>query len=117
MRSNSCSLNAPAAISLSFNRLIGHFSFHASISSLARYPGTGYRAKDEIEAWKEKCPIKRLKERLIAAGAFSEQEFERIRDAVYADLNAIAARAEAAPLPAKKVDLDGIFAVAEMANG
>jgi pyruvate dehydrogenase E1 component alpha subunit len=80
-------------------------------------PGTGYRAKDEIEAWKEKCPIKRLKERLIAAGAFSEQEFERIRDAVYADLNAIAARAEAAPLPAKKVDLDGIFAVAEVANG
>src|SRR5678809_48733 len=41
-------------------------------------PGTGYRPKQEIEAWKLKCPIKRLSEKLIEAGQLSAQEFQNL---------------------------------------
>jgi acetoin:2,6-dichlorophenolindophenol oxidoreductase subunit alpha len=80
-------------------------------------PGTGYRSKEEIEAWKQKCPIKRLKEKLIQEGNFTEQEFDKMSGAVYAELDEIAKRAEAAPLPKKEVDLSSIYATTEAAHG
>jgi len=80
-------------------------------------PGTGYRPKEEIEAWKQKCPIKRVKEKLIAEGQLTEREFEKMNADVYAELNEIAKRAEAAPLPKKEVDLNSIYAAAEVRHG
>jgi acetoin:2,6-dichlorophenolindophenol oxidoreductase subunit alpha len=80
-------------------------------------PGTGYRSKEEIEAWKQKCPIKRLKEQLIREGRFTEQEFTRMAETVYAELEAVAKRAEAAPLPKKEVDLNSVYATSEGAHG
>ncbi|HUR72558.1 MAG TPA: thiamine pyrophosphate-dependent dehydrogenase E1 component subunit alpha, partial [Candidatus Limnocylindrales bacterium] len=41
-------------------------------------PGTAYRTKEEIESWKQKCPIKRLKEKFIAAGDLTEVEFQKM---------------------------------------
>jgi len=80
-------------------------------------PGTGYRSKEEIEAWKQRCPIKRLREKLIQAGQLNAQDGQKLTHSVYAELNAVAERAEAAPLPNKEVDLASIFATAEVANG
>lgn len=65
----------------------------------------------------KKCPIKRLKERLIAGGRLSEREFEKLSSSVYAELEEIAKRAEAAALPKKEVDLASIYAPAEVAHG
>jgi pyruvate dehydrogenase E1 component alpha subunit len=80
-------------------------------------PGTGYRTKEEIEAWKQKCPIKQLKERLIQEGALTEQEFADTTSRIAAELEEIAKRAEAAPLPQKRVDLNSVFASGEAAHG
>ena len=80
-------------------------------------PGTGYRSKEEIEAWKQKCPIKRLKEKLIKEGRLSDQEFDKMSAEVYAELDEIAKRAEAAPLPKKEIDLSSIYATTEAAHG
>jgi TPP-dependent pyruvate/acetoin dehydrogenase alpha subunit len=80
-------------------------------------PGTGYRAKEEIEAWKQKCPVKRLKEKLIQEGNLTEQEFARMSETVYAELEAVARRAEASPLPQKEIDLNDIYAGSEVAHG
>ena len=41
-------------------------------------PGTAYRTREEVEAWKARCPIKRLRERLLAAGIASEEELARL---------------------------------------
>jgi acetoin:2,6-dichlorophenolindophenol oxidoreductase subunit alpha len=79
-------------------------------------PGTGYRSKDEIEAWKQKCPIKRLKEKLIQEGKLTEREFDKMSADVYAELDEVGKRAEAAPLPKKEVDLSSIYAT-EAAHG
>jgi TPP-dependent pyruvate/acetoin dehydrogenase alpha subunit len=80
-------------------------------------PGTGYRSKEEVEAWKQKCPIKRLKEKLIQEGNLTEQEFTTMSEKVYAELDEVAKRAEAAPLPKKAVDLDAIYAASVVTHG
>jgi len=80
-------------------------------------PGTGYRTKEEIEAWKQKCPIKRLKERLVQEGHLTEEEFGAMSANAYAELDEVAKRAEAAPLPKKAVDLNSIYATPEVARG
>ena len=80
-------------------------------------PGTAYRSKEEIESWKQKCPIKRLKEKLIQGGSLTEQEFEKIAATVYAELDVVAQRAEAAPLPKKEVNLGSIYAATEAGHG
>jgi len=80
-------------------------------------PGTAYRSKEEIESWKQKCPIKRLKEKLMQEGHLTEQEFTRMSEAVYAELEEVARRAEAAPLPKKAFDLNSVYAGKEVAHG
>jgi acetoin:2,6-dichlorophenolindophenol oxidoreductase subunit alpha len=80
-------------------------------------PGTGYRSKEEIEAWKEKCPIKRSKERLLQQGSLTEEEFAAMTTAAYAEIAAVAERAEAAPLPRKEVDLNSVYAITEVGHG
>lgn len=40
-------------------------------------PGTAYRSKEEVEAWKEKCPIKRQRRRLLGMGV-REEDLHRI---------------------------------------
>jgi TPP-dependent pyruvate/acetoin dehydrogenase alpha subunit len=80
-------------------------------------PGTGYRAREEIEQWKQRCPIKRLKEKLNGEGNLTEAEFEMLSASVYAELNEVAAKAQASPLPPKEVELDSVFATADLGTG
>jgi pyruvate dehydrogenase E1 component alpha subunit len=80
-------------------------------------PGTGYRSREEIEIWKQRCPIKRLKQQLINARSLSDEEFGGMEAAVYARLADVAERAEAAPLPKKEVDLKAIYASSEVSRG
>ncbi len=80
-------------------------------------PGTAYRSKAEIEAWKQKCPIKRLKEELVQAANLTEEDFNRMAKEIYADLDEIARRAEAAPLPKREVDVNSVYATNEVTHG
>jgi hypothetical protein len=51
------------------------------------------------------------------AGQLNAQEFKKINDAIYSEVELVAKRAEAAPLPKKEVDLGSIFAAVEVADG
>ncbi len=73
-------------------------------------PGLGYRTREEVESWKQRCPIKRLKERLLKAGELCLEEFERMSKEVYTELDEVAAKAQAAPMPPKEFDLGSVFA-------
>jgi pyruvate dehydrogenase E1 component alpha subunit len=42
-------------------------------------PGTGYRTKDEVEAWKGRCPIKALREKLLSSKLAEDRDFEQIQ--------------------------------------
>jgi len=45
-----------------------------------------YRTQEEINAWKEKGPIRRFAARLVEEGAATEEEVEAIRKQAYADI-------------------------------
>ena len=46
------------------------------------YAYGGYRPKEEVDAWKKKCPIKRLGAYLVKEGICTKKEIEEIRAAV-----------------------------------
>ncbi len=48
------------------------------ISGHSKSDGNLYRTKDEINAWKEKCPIKRWKAELVAEGIATQEEIEAL---------------------------------------
>jgi len=80
-------------------------------------PGVGYRAKEEVEQWKQRCPIKRLKEGLLAEGNLKAEEFERLSAAVYAEMDAVALKAQAAPLPSSESEAQSVFAPPGVSRG
>jgi len=80
-------------------------------------PGVGYRTKEEVEKWKQRCPIKKQREKLMGEGSLTSEEFEKMSAAVYTELDEIAAKVQASPLPAKEFDLGSVFAKSEVAHG
>ncbi|HID87336.1 MAG TPA: thiamine pyrophosphate-dependent dehydrogenase E1 component subunit alpha, partial [Anaerolineae bacterium] len=54
-----------------------------------------YRTREEIEAWKKKCPIKRFRTLLIEEGILSEEEADQIEREAYAAIDAAVEFAEA----------------------
>ncbi|MCX7614595.1 MAG: thiamine pyrophosphate-dependent dehydrogenase E1 component subunit alpha [Clostridiales bacterium] len=48
------------------------------ISGHSKSDGNLYRTKEEIASWKEKCPIKRWKEKLIENGVCTQEEIDAV---------------------------------------
>lgn len=69
-----------------------------------------YRTQEEIEAWKEKCPIQRFRARLIKEGELTEEQAERIEQEAYAAIDAAVAFAEASPEPTVETIEEGVYA-------
>jgi pyruvate dehydrogenase E1 component alpha subunit len=58
-----------------------------------------YRTKQEIEEWKKRCPIKRMRERLVSEGTFTAEELDAIDAQALADVEAAVRFAESSPSP------------------
>jgi pyruvate dehydrogenase E1 component alpha subunit len=69
-----------------------------------------YRTKEEIEAWKQKCPIKRFRARLIEEGVLTEDAAEQVQQEACAAIDAAVAFAEASPEPALETIEEGVYA-------
>lgn len=69
-----------------------------------------YRTREEIEAWKKKCPIQRFRQQLIASGELTAEEADRIREQAYAAIEAAVAFAEASPEPDLSTIEEGVYA-------
>ena len=67
------------------------------------------RPKEEIEAWKEKCPIVFLERRLIEAGIVTEQELAEINSQVMEQIEDAVRYAAESPLPKPEDALEDIF--------
>jgi pyruvate dehydrogenase E1 component alpha subunit len=61
--------------------------------------GIRYRTKEEIEEWKEKCPIKRLTTQLIDNGHITEKQLQEIDDQILSDIQDAIAFAEQSEFP------------------
>jgi pyruvate dehydrogenase E1 component alpha subunit len=69
-----------------------------------------YRTQEEIEAWKQKCPIERFRVLLIEEGTLTEEEADGIENDASAAIDAAVAFAEASPEPAIEGIEEGVYA-------
>ncbi len=69
-----------------------------------------YRTQEEIDAWKEKCPIARFRELLIAQDELTEAEADEIERRARADIDTAVAFAEASPEPDLSTIEEGVYA-------
>jgi 2-oxoisovalerate dehydrogenase E1 component len=73
-------------------------------------PGMGYRTKEEVQAWKERCPIQGLRSRAIASGLVTEEEFRQIDSETTAMVKAAEEFARNSPEPTTETVMDHVFA-------
>jgi pyruvate dehydrogenase E1 component alpha subunit len=58
-----------------------------------------YRTEEDIELWKDRDAIETFKNRLVEAGAVTQDEFEEMRDEIEAEIEEAAERAKDAEYP------------------
>ena len=68
-----------------------------------------WRRAGELEAWQERCPIDRLRRKLIAANVVSESELARIDQQAEQEMEEAAAFARESPLPDPETALDYVY--------
>jgi TPP-dependent pyruvate/acetoin dehydrogenase alpha subunit len=71
-----------------------------------------YRSKEEIEAWRKRCPIKRMKESLLAEKLFSSGELEAIEAKAERIIREALEFAEASPEPGLETATEDVYAEA-----
>ncbi|MBI3320389.1 MAG: thiamine pyrophosphate-dependent dehydrogenase E1 component subunit alpha [Candidatus Omnitrophica bacterium] len=59
----------------------------------------GYRTKAEVDAWKARCPIRRLEDRLLADGVLTPPDIEQLTRRIEAEFAEALAFAKASPFP------------------
>lgn len=59
----------------------------------------GYRTREEVEAWRARCPIKRLAKHMTESGLARQDELDRIAAEIADEVAAARAFAEASPWP------------------
>ena len=70
----------------------------------------GYRTRDEVEAWKARCPIARWRDRLLAAGGVAASDLDCIDQEVAALVKEAAEFAEASPWPDPATAMRHVYA-------
>jgi acetoin:2,6-dichlorophenolindophenol oxidoreductase subunit alpha len=71
-------------------------------------PGTAYREKEEVEAWKEKCPIKALKNKMLAKGV-KDDYFSTVNEAVQMEVDEATEWAKNSPFPEPEEAMEDLF--------
>lgn len=91
--------NGPAMVVQHTYRISGH----------SKSDGNLYRTKEEINAWKEKCPIKAFRAYLLEHG-FAAEELDEIVSQAAAEIDAAEAFAKSSPEPTKDDLLSNVYA-------
>jgi TPP-dependent pyruvate/acetoin dehydrogenase alpha subunit len=73
-------------------------------------PGTSYRPKEEIEEWKKKDPIKRLRQQMVANKMATDAELDEIENDVLRELDEAVKFAQESPEPTPEEALEDIYA-------
>jgi len=72
-------------------------------------PGTSYRSKEEIAAWKARDPIQKLRKETVGSKLAEEKEFKAIDVEVHQLIEDAAAFAFSSPQPGAETALDHVF--------
>lgn len=71
--------------------------------------GLLYRSRKEMDDWREKDPIRRLKEILISEKSITDKDFENMQKELEADLNEAIKFAESSPFPPVSALYDNVY--------
>lgn len=71
------------------------------------------RPKEEIEAWKEKCPVKQFRAYLLSEGIASEEEIQEIEVSVKAEVANAIKFAEECPYPPSDILATNVYSTEE----
>jgi pyruvate dehydrogenase E1 component alpha subunit len=74
------------------------------------YQGTRYRSKEEINGWMAKCPIKRLRARIVRQKLASKKEMERLENGARERIEEAFVYANRSAFPSGEEALDDLFA-------
>jgi pyruvate dehydrogenase E1 component alpha subunit len=85
----------PSIVEAMTYRLLGHMTADTFFLG-------GYRPKEEVEAWQAKCPIRRLREKLLRTGVASEADLAAIENAAAQEIEAAERFATDSPYPTKE---------------
>ena len=89
----------PTLIECKTYRWLGHWTGDPQV----------YRSREEVEEWKQKDPIKRYREKLIAQGLFTAEELDAIEAAAQKEADNAAEFALNSPEPDPATLLDDVF--------
>jgi pyruvate dehydrogenase E1 component alpha subunit len=92
--------NGPMLLVLDTYRHMGHSKSDANV----------YRTKDEIEEWKKKDPIPRMRSALLAGKLFSAAEIDAMEEQAGKDVEAAVRYAEESPNPKVENVMDDVYA-------
>jgi len=73
-------------------------------------PGTSYRPKEEVDEWKKKDPIKRLRQQMVRNKMATNAELDKIEQNVLRELDEAVKFAQESPEPAPEEALEDIYA-------
>ncbi len=73
-------------------------------------PGTSYRPKEEVEEWKKKDPIKRLRQQMVQNKMATDAELDEIENSVLRELDEAVKFAQESPEPTPEEALEDIYA-------
>ncbi len=92
--------NGPMLLVANTYRIMGHSKSDANV----------YRTKEEIEMWRQKDPIKRMKQVLLEADICTESELAAIEGKAAQDIEEAVRFAEASPEPSLESALEDVYA-------
>jgi pyruvate dehydrogenase E1 component alpha subunit len=90
----------PMLMVLNTYRIMGHSKSDAQV----------YRTREEVDAWREKCPIKRYRAYLLEQGLFTESELAGLDAVAERDIEDAYAYAVNSPEPRVEEVLDDVYA-------
>ncbi len=90
----------PFLLEMKTYRWAGHFGAD---------PGTSYRPPEEVEHWKQRCPVKLYKEILLRTGGISEDGLEELEDRVTREVDGASRRAQECPEPPLEAAQEDLF--------
>jgi 2-oxoisovalerate dehydrogenase E1 component len=73
-----------------------------------------YRTREEVAAWKERCPIKTFRERLLADGRVEESELKQIETEIAAEVAEATSFAQASEVPVAASAVEHVYAPAHI---
>ena len=90
----------PTLLEFMSYRFVGH----------SRSDPANYRAKEELEEWKKKDPIKVTREKLIESGVWDEKGVAKLEAKVKAEIDAAVEEADKSPKPQPEECLEDVYA-------